>query len=108
MLTAVPEVRIMMAHSGGQPFAKGDWNRAIMAAEMHPNLYLETASSTIDTEFLGKAVAALGAGRIVFGTDTPLLDPYTQLGRIRTSGLAPEALDQIMRANILRLMGVER
>lgn len=108
MLTAVPEVRIMMAHSGGQPFAKGDWNRAIMAAQRHPNLYLETASSTIDTEFLGKAVAALGAGRIVFGTDTPLLDPYTQLGRIRASGLDSTALDQIMCANILRLMGVER
>lgn len=108
MLTAVPEARIMMAHSGGQPFAKGDWNRAIMAAQKHAGLYLETASSTIDTEFLSTAVAALGADRIVFGTDTPLLDPYTQLARIRSSGLAAEALDQIMCRNILRLMGVEQ
>lgn len=108
MLAAVPEARIMMAHSGGQPFAKGDWNRAIMAAEKHPNLYLETASSTIDTDFLAQAVAALGPDRIVFGTDTPLLDPYTQTARIRSSGLTPAALNQIMCANILRLMGVAR
>jgi len=107
MLAAVPEVRIMMAHSGGQPFAKGDWNRAIMAAQMCPNLYLETASSTIDTEFLQKAVATLGAERIVFGTDTPLLDPHVQIAKLRSSGLSPAALDQIMGANILRLMGVE-
>lgn len=107
MLAAVPEAKIMMAHSGGQPFAKGDWNRAIMAAEKCPNLYLETASSTIDTEFLQKAVAALGPGRIVFGTDTPLLDPHVQIAKLRSSGLAPAALDQIMGANILRLMGVE-
>ncbi len=105
LLAAVPECRILMAHSGGQPFAKGDWNRAIMAAQKHPNLYLETASSTIDTEFLSTAVAALGAGRIVFGTDTPLLDPYTQLARVRSSGLPEPELAQIMGGNILRLMG---
>ncbi|MCE5306053.1 MAG: amidohydrolase [Acidobacteriales bacterium] len=108
MLTAVPAARIMMAHSGGQPFAKGDWNRAIMAAQRHPNLYLETASSTIDASFLPQAAAALGTGRIVFGTDTPLLDPYSQLARIRSSGLSSESLGQIMGANILRLMGVEQ
>ena len=48
-MSRVPECRFMMAHAGGQPFAKGDWNRAIMAAQQYENLYLETASSTIDT-----------------------------------------------------------
>ena len=49
LMSQVPECRFMMAHAGGQPFAKGDWNRAIMAAQQYENLYLETASSTIDT-----------------------------------------------------------
>ena len=106
MLAAVPEAKIMMAHSGGQPFAKGDWNRAIMAAQKCPNLYLETASSTIDAEFLRQAVATLGPQRIVFGTDIPLLDPHVQIAKLRSSGLPPAALVEIMGANILRLMVV--
>ncbi len=90
LMTAVPECRFMMAHAGGQPFAKGDWNRAIMAAQRFPNLYLETASSTIDTNFVETAVATLGPEKIIFGTDTPLLDPWTQLAKIRETRLTPD------------------
>jgi hypothetical protein len=106
LMAAVPECKLMMAHSGGQPFAKGDWNRAIMAAQRYPNLYLETASSTIDAGFLEYAVKTLGAGKIVFGTDTPLLDPYVQRAKIKETRLRPEDKALIMGGNILRLMGV--
>lgn len=108
LLAGVPECRIIMAHAGSQPFAKGDWNRAIMAAQRFPNLYLDTASSTIDTGFLEACVAALGAERILFGTDTPLLDPWVQCEKIRQTRLAKADLDLIMGGNILRLMGVEQ
>jgi uncharacterized protein len=106
LLAAVPDVTFIMAHAGGQPFAKGDWNRAIMAAQKLPNLYLDTASSTIDTGFVEACVAALGAERIIFGTDTPLLDPWPQLVKIRQTHLTPAQLDLIMGGNILRVMGV--
>lgn len=106
LMNAVPEAKLMMAHSGGQPYAKGDWNRAIMAAQNHPNLYLETASSTIDAGFMETAVKALGAGRIIFGTDTPLLDPYVQYAKVAKSGISEEEKSQVMGGNILRLMGV--
>lgn len=107
LLSAVPECKFMMAHAGGQPFAKGDWNRAIMAAERFTNLYLETASSTIDTNFLESAVAALGPEKIVFGTDTPLLDPWTQLTKIRETQLDRRSLDLILGGNIARLAGLD-
>lgn len=106
LMVAVPECKLMMAHAGGQPYAKGDWNRAIMAAQRFPNLYLETASSTIDAPFLEAAVAALGPEKIIFGTDTPLLDPHVQKAKIASSGLSSEALALIMGGNILRLMGL--
>lgn len=106
LLAAVPECRLIMAHAGGQPFARGDWNRAIMAAQRFPNLYLDTASSTIDTGFVEACVAALGPERIIFGTDTPLLDPWVQLAKIRQTRLTQPELDLIMGGNILRLMGV--
>ncbi|MGH9407112.1 MAG: amidohydrolase family protein [Terriglobia bacterium] len=106
LMAAVPECKLMMAHAGAQPYANGDWSRAIMAARRFPNLYLETASSTMDTGFLEAAVAALGAQKIIFGTDTPLLDPYVQKTKILESEISDEERGLIMGGNILRLMGL--
>lgn len=106
LLSEVPEAHFIMAHAGAQPFAHGDWNRAIMAAERFPNLYLDTASSTIDTGFVEACVAALGARKIIFGTDIPLLDPWPQLVKIRETRLTEEDRKLVMGGNILRLMGV--
>ncbi len=105
LMEAVPECRFMMAHAGGQPFAKGDWNRAIMAAQRYTNLYLETASSTIDANFVETAVRALGPEKIIFGTDMPLLDPWTQVAKIRETKLTAAARDLIFGGNIARLIG---
>lgn len=105
LLSAVPEVNFIMAHAGAQPYAYGDWNRAIMVARF-PHLYLDTASSAIDTGFVEACVAALGATKILFGTDTPLLDPWPQLVKIRETRLSDEDRELIMGGNILRLMGV--
>ncbi len=106
LLGYVPEVKFIMAHAGSQPFAKGDWNRAILAAQKFPNLYLDTASSTIDLGFLETCVAELGAHKILFGTDTPLLDPWAQFAKIREARVSQADLDLILGGNILRLMGV--
>jgi predicted TIM-barrel fold metal-dependent hydrolase len=106
LMSAVPECRFMMAHAGGQPFAKGDWNRAIMAAKRFENLYLETASSTIDTNFLETAVSILGPEKIIFGTDMPLLDPWTQLAKVRETAIDARARDLICGGNIARLIGL--
>ena len=76
-----------------------------MAAQRFSNLYLDTASSTIDTGFLEACVAALGPTRIIFGTDTPLLDPWSQVEKIRQTRLTRDDLALIMGGNILRLMG---
>jgi hypothetical protein len=98
LMSAVPECRLMMAHAAAQPFAHGDWNRAIMAAKQFSNLYLETASSTIDTGFLETCVRELGSERIIFGTDIPLLDPNFQLSKVRDTNVSSEALEKILGA----------
>jgi uncharacterized protein len=106
LMEAVPECRLMMAHAAAQPFAHGDWNRAIMAAQRFEHLYLETASSTIDTGFLETCVQELGPDKIIFGTDVPLLDPYFQLSKVRDTNVSNAALEKILGGNILRLMGL--
>ncbi len=106
LLGVVPQAKLIMAHAGGQPFAKGDWNRAILSAKQFENLYLDTATSTIDLGFLEACVAELGASKIIFGTDTPLLDPWVQLTKIRETRISADDLDLILGGNILRLMKV--
>ena len=106
LLGYVPTAKLIMAHAGGQPFAKGDWNRAIMAAKRFESLYLDTASSTIDLGFLETCVAELGASKIIFGTDTPLLDPWPQWTKVLETKLPASDLELILGGNILRLMGV--
>ena len=77
-----------------------------MAAQRFENLYLETASSTIDTNFLETAVSILGPEKIIFGTDTPLLDPWTQIAKIRDTAIHDSAKDAICGGNIARLIGL--
>ena len=77
-----------------------------MVAQRFENLYLETASSTIDTNFLESAVSILGPEKIIFGTDTPLLDPWTQLAKVRETAIDARAKDLICGGNIARLIGL--
>ena len=106
LMTRVPETMLIMAHAGGQPYAHGDWNRAIMVAQRFPNLYLDTACSTVDNGFVEACVETLGADRILFGTDIPLLDPWPQLAKVAETRLTAEQRALVMGGNILRLMGV--
>ena len=106
LLTKVPDVQFIMAHAGGQPYAHGDWNRAIMVAKQHRNLYLDTACSTVDSSFVTSCIRELGADRILFGTDIPLLDPWPQWTKVREVDVTDEERALLMGGNILRLMGV--
>ena len=106
LMTHVPEAELIMAHAGGQPFAHGDWNRAIMVAKKYPNLYLDTACSTVDSSFVESCMRELGADRIIFGTDIPLLEPWPQLAKVMEVRVSEEDRALLMGGNILRLMGV--
>ncbi len=106
LMEHVPQVRLVMAHMGGHPWASGDWHRAIAVAKRHENLLLDTASSQIDNGMLELAVAGLGAARIVFGTDMPLLDPYTQLAKVQGADLDDDAKALILGGNYARILGL--
>lgn len=106
LMSHAPEATLIMAHAGGQPYAHGDWNRAIMIAQRHPNLYLDTACSTVDSSFVATCIRELGPERVIFGTDIPLLDPWPQFVKASEVDVDAEARALLMGGNILRLMGV--
>ena len=102
----VPEAMIIMAHTGGCPTAWGDWHKAIETAKRCPNIYLDTASSQVDMGYIEAAVKAVGAERVIFGTDMPLLDPFTQLAKVTGADLGAEDKELILGGNIARLIGI--
>jgi len=104
VMSEVPDVILVMAHSGGLPPALGDWHRAIDVARRHPNVYLDTASSAADLGFIEAAVAALGAERVIYGSDIPLLDPWTQLAKVTGAEISDEAKALILGGNMARLL----
>jgi len=105
LIDAVPNTKILMAHSGGCPTALGDWFRAIEVAKHYPGIYLDTASSQIDMGYVEAMVAGVGAERVIFGTDMPLLDPFFGLAKVTGADLTQEQKDLILGKNILRLVG---
>jgi predicted TIM-barrel fold metal-dependent hydrolase len=104
----VPEAILIMAHSGGQPAAFGDWHMAMEAARKYPNIYLDTASSMADMGYIEAAVEAVGPERVIFGTDMPLLEPFSQLAKVTTAEISQEAKELILGGNMARLLGLGR
>jgi predicted TIM-barrel fold metal-dependent hydrolase len=107
LMTHVPQAPLVMAHMGGQPYAHGDWHRAVAVARKHANLLLDTATSQIDNGMLEFAVAELGPEKIVFGTDMPLLDPYTQLAKVTGAEIDERAKKLILGDNYVRILGLK-
>ena len=105
LLNVVPNAKILMAHSGGCPTALGDWFRAIEVAKQYPNLYLDTASSQIDMGYVEAMVEGVGAERVIFGTDMPLLDPFFGLAKVTGADLTREDKEFILGKNIMRILG---
>lgn len=104
LMQRVPEAPIVMAHMGGQPYAKGNWHLAVETAKKHPRLILDTASSQIDNGMLEYAVAEVGPERVHFGSDMPLLDPWVQRAKIEGADISDDAKKMIMGENLARLL----
>ena len=47
-----------------------------------------------------------GADRVLFGSDTPLMDPRPQLGKIITAQISDEAKRLALGGNAARILGI--
>jgi predicted TIM-barrel fold metal-dependent hydrolase len=106
LMQRVPEATVVMAHMGGQPYAMGNWHLAVEVAGRHPNLILDTATSQIDDGMIEYAVERVGAEKIHFGTDMPLLDPWVQRAKIDGAAISDEERVLILGGNLQRRLGL--
>lgn len=90
------------------------WGGGLCFYELMPEVAKVTSSVYYDTAaspFLYRpdvyrvAVEIVGAGRILFGTDYPLLRMRRHLDELDTSGLAPDVKEGILGKNALALIG---
>jgi predicted TIM-barrel fold metal-dependent hydrolase len=98
---AVPNCAVVMGHMGGY-FHVED---AISAAEVCPNLYLETSAMPYPA-MIARAVERVGAERVLFGSDGPGCNPALELDKIRSLGLARDVEEAIVGRTAARLLGL--
>ena len=93
----------MAGHSGNIEPARG---QAIAAVQRCPNFYLETCSTYRSPGVIEELVREAGADRVLFGSDTPLMDPRAQIGKIITADLTDEEKRMVLGGNAIRLLGL--
>ena len=101
-----PDLKIVLAHwGGGLPF----FELMPEIREVCRNVYYDTAASTFLYAFdiFPVAVRLVGAERIVWGTDYPLLSQAKFLARLRDVGLAEYELEAILGGNAASLLKLE-
>lgn len=91
-----PDVRFVMAHMGGQP------ESAMAAIEHLPNILVDTSSTLITSGDVAIAVSRLGAERVVFGSDTPIVCMSVAVGKVLAAGLGPAEEEQVFGGTIAR------
>ena len=101
-----PENRIILAHWGGGIFFYHLLKKEVKNALK--NVYYDTAATPYlyDPAIWRTACEIVGAERILFGTDYPLLDCPRYLDEIETAGVSAEDRDRILGANAAELWGL--
>lgn len=98
-----PDAVIIMCHMGGG----GDWLKGLRTAKRRDNIILDTTSSCTEVGMIEDVVKSVGPERIVFGSDMPLLNPITQLAKIKTANISEEAKRLILGGNMRRILKLE-
>ncbi len=96
-----PRANFVIGHAGNTPVERA---QAIAAAQANPNVYLETCSTFRNPGVIEQLVNEAGADRILYGSDTPLMDPRPQLGKIITAQISDAAKRLILGENARRLL----
>ena len=101
-----PGLNIVFAHwGGGLPFY------ALMpeVKQALANVYFDTAASPFlySPQIYRQVAQLVGAERILFGSDYPLLQPGRLIGEIESTELSADVKKQILGLNAKKLLGID-
>lgn len=95
-----PDLPVIVGHGLGED--------GIRLAADTPNIYLELSGTYPYRDVLRRAIDAVGADRVVFGTDMDLILPAFALGIYYEADLSPEEERLIMAENARRILRMPR
>lgn len=93
-----PAVAFILAHVGGG----GDWRHTLAVVPPHANVYLDLSGSGVDGGMLEGCVAAVGAGRLLWGSDITMDTGWAKL-RYLSHLLSPGDLELVAWKNAARI-----
>ncbi|MFF5262031.1 amidohydrolase family protein [Actinomadura viridis] len=96
-----PSLRLLLGHAGLWP---SGYAAAARVAGRHPNVTLEICGSRMTARHVAGLVAAVGADRVVFGSDALFLDLRVGLGRVVLAPLEPAERDMLLFGTMTRLL----
>jgi hypothetical protein len=99
---------IILGHMGGNT------RRGVEAAKHYDNLFVEICGGRQDADSrsvwtldrVELPLKELGADRILFGTDLPLVDPSSSFGIVEEAEIPPVSREKIMYKNAKQLFGL--
>ena len=96
-----PELRIIMAHMGGNPY------HGLRCIADLDNVYPDISGTPIGKGEIDYAVGQIGADRLLFGTDMPYGGRQC-IAQVEDSGLSDEEKEKVYYRNALKVLGIER
>lgn len=94
-----PKLRLIMGHT-----SPGEAEAAITLAKTYPNIYLDLCDIHRHNGIVDRLVNAVGADRVLFGTDMPWYDPNYCLGSILFSRISDADKEKIIYKNAKTLL----
>ena len=106
-LKAYPSNRIVLAHWGGGLFFYSLMKKEVK--EVLRNVWFDTAASPYlyTPGIYSIAEDAIGFGKILFGSDYPLIRVQLYFREMKSAGLSPQAISQIAGLNAAKLLGIQ-
>lgn len=96
-----PNINFLLAHSGWS------WQIArqhVELAKKFPNCYLEITFTSVTSGVIEYMVHELGSGRVVYGSDAPMRDPYPQFGWVVYADISETDKRNILGKNMQRIL----
>lgn len=95
-----PDVNFTFAHSGGR---YDGIIEAVRIGKLYKNTYFDIAGDILGSGVLEYLVDNLGADRVMYGSDTYMIEHRPMLGVIYGSGLSEAEKEKILRWNALKV-----
>jgi predicted TIM-barrel fold metal-dependent hydrolase len=97
-----PQTTIIMAHIGG--YFSGE--AALNVAERRKNVFVDTSEIPFPG-MVRKAVARLGAEKVLWGTDAPCCNIRHEINKVKLAELTQAQETLLFHGNYARLMGID-